>query len=274
MINPRFSAVLSEALRFFTRYGYRSETELQDWLGRVHLALAHEMPTNDFIRRRMNAVLGSIFTRKVTRGGVQQHVPGVQRFTLARIEPSLRLELDSRIFAGTELIRLNRDAAIQKTLQRFSGWVTSMPPQGYAKENLRDAAVQIAKPTRQARYEQRRVEIDQGHKLTAAISHVVATQEGAIAAVWHDRGQYDSHYAARPDHLKRSGQMFLMEDSWAIDAGLVRRGSLKYTSDIEQPAEFPFCSCRYEYVTSLRDMPETVLTKAGREWVAAPAARA
>ena len=87
---------------------------------------------------------------------------------------------------------------------------------------------------------------------------------GAIAAVWHDRGEHDHGYDARPEHLARSGKLFLVRDSWAMTDGLVRKGGLQYTDEIEQPAELPFCSCTYQYVTSPRSLPDTVLTAKGR----------
>ena len=114
--------------------------------------------------------------------------------------------------------------------------------------------------------------IDQGHKLSAAVAHVVAIGSGAIGAVWHDRGEHDHGYDARPEHLKRSGTLFLVRDSWAMTEGIIRRAGLRYTDEIEQPAELPFCSCFYEYLTSPRSLPETVLTAKGREWLRASTA--
>jgi hypothetical protein len=48
---------------------------------------------------------------------------------------------------------------------------------------------------------------------------------------------------------------------------LIAKRGLKYTDEIEQPAELVFCSCAYQYVTALRDLPETLLTAKGREWI-------
>ena len=69
----------------------------------------------------------------------------------------------------------------------------------------------------------------------------MAQGSGAIAGIWHDRGQYDRGYDARPDHLARSGTMFLIRDSWALTEGLVKKGKLGYTDEIEQPAELVYC---------------------------------
>ena len=119
----------------------------------------------------------------------------------------------------------------------------------------------------QVKFEARRVAVDQGMKLASACAHVASIQAGAIAAIWMDRGVHDPSYDARPEHLKRSGTMFLVRDSWAQNDGLIRKGGLQYTDEIEQPAELVYCSCAYQYVTALRDLPDTLLTAKGRAWL-------
>lgn len=273
MIQPSFRALLFEAIREFAEHGYRSEADLSAWLMRLHAALEREMPADGWVRQQLEAALGRIFNREVKTGGLLKRVPGVSRYTLDRISPTLRAELDRRIFAGIDLIRLNRRAAVEKTLQRFAGWVSSVPRGGSHQTDIRSIAAELAKPAKQVRFEARRVAIDQGHKLSAAVAHVAAAQAGAIGGIWHDRGERDHGYDARPEHLKRSGTLFLVRDSWAIDEGLIRKGGLGYTDEIEQPAELPYCSCFYEYVTSPRALPETLLTTKGREWVRGAAVR-
>jgi len=269
MIQP-FRSLLAEALREFAATGYTSEAALQDWLIRLRTAIEREMPPDTQTRKELAAVLGRIFARDVR--GIAKRVPGVERYTLDRVAPSLRAELDRRIFAGVDLIRLNRRAAVDKTLQRFSGWVSSTPPQSLLRKGgrgIRDAAKEIAKPVAQVRYEKRRVAIDQGHKLSAAVAHVVAMGSGAIAGVWHDRGEHDHGYDARPEHLKRTGKMFLVRNSWAMDEGLVKKGGLDYYDDLEdQVAQLPFCSCYMTWITSPREIPEKLLTAKGRAWLA------
>lgn len=267
-----FRALLREGLQKFTERGATSTYELQEWLMRLHTALENEIPTDDESRTMLRAVLDGIFAREVGAGGtlarVAKRVPGVLRGTLARVAPSLRAQLDARIFAGVNLIRLNKRAAVEKTLQRFAGWISSVPPAGAITTDLRAVATQIAKPVAQIKFEARRVAIDQGHKLIAAVSHVVAMGDGAIAAIWQDRGENDHAYHARPEHLRRSGTLFLVRDSWAMEQGLVKKtGTVQYTDEIEQPAEFPYCSCAYLYLTAPQRLPRELLTNRGLAWV-------
>ena len=112
----RFRTILLEALNHFAEHGYTSELDLHEWLLRLHAALERELPTDTQTRKELSAALDAVFKRDVVRGGVQKRVPGVSRYTLDRIAPSLRAELDRRIFAGVELIKLNKKAATEKTL--------------------------------------------------------------------------------------------------------------------------------------------------------------
>jgi len=238
---PRFRELLKEALKYFADAGFTSEADLEEWLLRLHRSLEAELPTDSEERRQITVILSAVFNRDVLHGGIAKKVPGISRYTLDRIAPSLRAELDRRIWASADLIKLNKAAATQKTLQRFSGWVTSVPRGGSATTNIREAAGDVMKSVAQLKFERRRVAIDQGHKLSAAVAHVVAQGQGAIACIWHDRGEYDRGYDARPEHIARSGKIFLVRDSWAMNEGLVKKGGLKYTDEIEGVAELPFC---------------------------------
>lgn len=262
-----FRELLSEGVRKFAEGGYTSEADLQDWMTRLHAALEREMPSDEDSRQTLKRILESVYAREVG-GGLQRKIPGISRYTLDRVAPHLRAELDRRIFAGADLIRLNKRAAVEKTLQRFAGWVSSIPPEGAIKPSVRSTVSDIGKSVRHLKFEARRVAIDQGHKLAAAVAHVVARGEGAIAAIWHDRGEHDHGYDARPEHLKRSGKLFLVRDSWAAKEGLIRKPpAAKFTDQIEQPAELPYCSCYYEYITSPQRIPQELLTGRGRAYV-------
>lgn len=266
-----FRNLLSEGVRKFAEGGYSSEADLQDWLVRLHAALEREIPTDEESRADLKRILEAVYAREVG-GGLARKIPDIERYTLDRVAPHLRAELDRRIFAGADLIRLNKRAAVEKTLQRFAGWVSSVPPEGAIKPDVRGIVSDIGKSVAQLKFERRRVAIDQGHKLSAAVAHVVARGSGAIAAIWHDRGEHDHGYDARPEHLKRSGNLFLVRDSWALDEGLVRKpAGVKYTDEFEQPAELPYCSCYYEYITTPQRLPKEFLTGRGRAYVSGKA---
>ena len=141
-----FRKLLMEGLRKFATEGYRSELELQEWVARLHLALEREIPSDEESNRMLATVLGSAYAREL-KSGIFKRVPGVSQYMLDRVAPYLRAELDKRIFASADLIRLRKRAVIDTTLQRFSGWVSSVPPEGpsiSARERSRSGYPQMS----------------------------------------------------------------------------------------------------------------------------------
>ena len=124
----------------------------------------------------------------------------------------------------------------------------------------------------QFKFERRRVDVDQGHKLIANVSNLVATDAGAIAGIWHSHGEHDRSYNARKEHLARAGKLYLIRDSWAHRDGLVKPMH-GYMDEIDMVGQLPFCRCFYQYVTSPRRLPDEMLTRAGQRWIEETKAR-
>lgn len=257
-----FMRLLKEAMDEFARDGFYSEDRLAEWVARLHAALDREMPNDDAIREMLRRSFDAVFNRLVTKRRVLASVENAKPYTIDRVAPELRAELDRRIMAGVSLIRLNREARVQKTLQRFAGWTTSIPAGAQTDVERAEARAAIGREPAQFRYEQRRVAIDQGHKLAAAVTRTVATGAGAIAAIWHSQWRRPG-YDFRPDHKERDLRVYAIRGCWAIERGLMKPGPAGYLDDITQPAEEPFCSCSVQYLTSLRSLPAEMLTRAG-----------
>jgi hypothetical protein len=53
-----------------------------------------------------------------------------------------------------------------------------------------------------------------------------------------------------------------------MNEGLIAKRGVEYYDDLpDQAATLPYCSCFMEWQVSPRALPETLLTKLGREWV-------
>ncbi|WP_249206361.1 hypothetical protein [Burkholderia multivorans] len=174
----------------------------------------------------------------------------------------LRPELDKRVRASVDLIKLNRERAVEQMLQRFAGWTSSIPDGGSRAIEKPEVREDIAKSVRQLRYEERRVSIDQGHKLMSSINAVIAEQTQAIAMMWRSHWR-QAGYDYRPDHKERDKRFYVVRGSWALQQGLITKGD-GYLDEITQPAEEPFCRCYGVYVNNLRDLPPEMLTEKGR----------
>ena len=262
-----FSEILRQAVADLSARGYSSEVQIQTWLTLLRTAAERDLPPEQRIDDEIKRQLGALYAKLVDHGKVIDHVPGIGRYSLGMIRPELRAELDRRILASASLINIHRREAIEKTLQRFQGWSTSIPPGGEGVIDKREVKTHIAKSLQQFRFEKRRVQIDQGAKLLSNIADIVAVGNGAIAAQWHSRFR-EPGYDARPDHIHRDGLVYAVRSSWALDAGLMNKGA-GYMDEMTAPAEEPFCRCTYRYILSPRQLPETMLTRKGREWIAA-----
>jgi hypothetical protein len=262
-----FRRILKAAVDDFAARGFVSEQQVTYWMALLRNAAEREIGSESKMAEDVRRALGAVFQRAVRGGRVAERVPEVGKYTIAMIEPRLRAELDRRILASLDLIKLRRKETIEKTLRRFSGWTTSIPAGGRGVIDKREVRANIGKDLQTVRWERRRVEIDQGHKLVANIAAVVAEQNGAIAGRWRSNWR-QAGYDYREDHKGRDGRIWIVRNSWAVEQGLVSR-STPYLDTISQPAQEPFCRCWWEWILSPRRLPKDLLTRKGREWVEA-----
>lgn len=261
--NASFTKVLNEAIADMIEHGFDSTQRLAYWLRVLRETLTRSFVPRAKLENMMREALRAIWQKQVEQGQILNWHPGVERFTLANVKPKLRDELDKRISASADLIRLNRDEQIEATMRRFSGWASSIPAGGAAEPDKAGARETIKRGIAGLPFTERRVIIDQGHKLTSAINDIVANEAGAIAGMWHSHWRQPG-YDYREDHKERDEKVYLVRDSWADDAGLVKPGPNGYTDAITQPGEEVFCRCFYEYIYALRDMPDDMITAKGK----------
>lgn len=258
-----FYDVLTQAINEIAEHGYDSPERIAYWQDQLRRAAERTMRPQHTIAKMLRDALDGIYRKLVEKQGALRFHPGVARFTLERLRPQLRGELDRRILASADLIRLNRKNAIEKTLQRFAGWSTSIPKGGSSQVNRAETKRRIRKSMRGLPFEERRVLIDQGHKLTAAISQTIAQGGGAIAGTWRSNFRQPG-YDYRPDHKERDGEVYALRGNWAMDGGLMKAGPAGYYDQITAVGEEPFCRCYMIWIYNLRDLPDDMLTVKGR----------
>lgn len=261
-----FNDVLRQAIEDIVENGYDDPERIVLWMQRLREAGRRTFVTEHALRQMLDDSLRAIYQRLIEKGGVFRVHPGVSKYTLMNVAPKLRAELDRRLLASAELIKLNREEAMEKTLRRFAGWATSIPKGGSEVTARRETKVEIGKALRSLPFAERRVLIDQGHKLNAALSNIVATDAGAIAGRWFSHYR-QANYDYREDHKERHGKIYLVRGSWAQTKGLVKVGADGYTDAITQPAEEPFCRCYFTWIYSLREIfreAPDLLTALGR----------
>ena len=255
--------VVTAAVRELSDTGFVSAERLAYWQARIKEAAERSMTSQADMERMLHEALAQVYRRMVEKGGAAKYHGGVDKFTIDKLSPRLRTELQRRILAAADLIKLNREEAIQKTLRRFSGWATSIPAGGSETVERTEEKQHIRKALSSLPFAERRVIIDQGHKLAASINDVIAKDGGAIAVVWNSRWRQPG-YNYREDHKERDRNIYLLRDSWARTAGLVKPGEAGCYEDITAFAEEPFCRCFGTWLYHLRQLPDEMLTAKGR----------
>ncbi len=257
-----FYRVLTAAVDDMIANGFDSVERVAKWTAELRAAALRSLVSPVTMEQMLNEALASIYKKMIEQGGIARYNPGVERFTLERVKPQLRAELDRRIVASASLIRLNREQAIEKTIQRFQGWSTSIPKGGTEVARRRDTKDNVRKSLASLPFEERRVLIDQGHKLTGALSQILAVDGGAIAGIWHSHWR-QAGYNYRVDHKERDLLVYAVRDSWAIKLGLMKVGPAGYYDKVTAVGEEPFCRCFMQWIYAIRDLPSDMLTRKG-----------
>jgi hypothetical protein len=264
-----FFETLTAAINDITEHGYDSQARVDYWVEQIRAAaIAHLVPEH-VLAQSLRDTLTTIYKRLVERGHVFRYVPDVSQYNLERIKPHLRGALDRGIMASANLIRRNRVVSIEKTLQRFQGWSTSIPIGGTDAADKVEVKSNIRKALASLPFEERRVIIDQGHKLTSTINQIVAVDAGAIAVEWRSHWK-QAGYNYRVDHKERDLKIYAIRGSWALERGLINKGA-GYTDEMTTFGEEVYCRCFGRYITTLGALARAepaMLTQKGQDELA------
>lgn len=263
MASQSFYQVVTEAVRYFEEHGFTSAEVLQQWIERIRSAAHKTLTPESVLNEELQRTLGGIYKRLVDGGQLLKTHEGVGKFTIERLKPKLRVELDRRLAVSRSLIKFNREQAVEKAIQRMAGWASSIPAGGSRAVDVKDTKDHIRKALTSLPFEERRCVIDQSAKFVASLNEIVAVDGGAIAMRWHIRRSPGYHN--RPDHKERDGKIYLLRSSWAKEKGLVKPGPDGYYDDITKVGEEVYCSCQAEFLYHLRQLPDDMLTAAGKK---------
>lgn len=251
--------VITDAVDFYLKKGFTNQEDLLNWSRKISVAARRQLPPEQPVKKHLE----SIYKRLVIGKSVANYVPkdGPSKFTIDKLKPEFRRELERRIFVSANLIKLNREEAIEKTIQRFQGWVSAIPAGGARPTERNARKKQITHALPKMDYITRRVAIDQGHKLAANIKYVFAMQGNPIAFKWHSNWRRPG-YDYREDHKERDELYYLVRDCWAVKEGLIKPLNGYYDS-ITAAGEEINCSCQVFPVYAWQKLPDAYLTAKG-----------
>lgn len=268
-----FYSVLNAAIEDLAKHGYDKAERVAYWEERIRRAAEASMTPPDKMKKMIDDAMRSLYRRLIDRKEIVKLHPGISRFTIDKLRPQLHAELSRRLMANANLIVLNKKQAVEKTMQRWVGWATAQPvPGAQAKAQPAAKKVEAKEGIRKSMaglpFEERRVLIDQGHKMTAALSDIIAQDGGAIAAIWHSH-YHQQNYNYREPHKEREIESkkkpYVIRGNWALSAGLMKLDGAKYTDSMTQPAEEIFCRCYWQYIYNLASLPDSMITAKGKE---------
>jgi hypothetical protein len=253
-----FFEVINSAIADFLKHGFDDVNRLERWLFQIKLSAHQHLMSEREMQQKMEKALHTAFNRLVTKNGLVSK--DVSKYDVTKLSGKLRAELDRRIIASANLIKDDREQSIRMVLRRFEGWATSIPAGGTKIKPTPKEKANIKKGMSNIAFRQRRVIIDQTHKLIANINDIVAVDNGAIAARWHSHWR-QMNYDYRKDHKERDEKIYAIRDSWAVKEGYINPVN-GYTDDITSPGEEVYCRCNYVYLYHLRQVKD-LLTKKG-----------
>lgn len=259
-----FFEVVTAAIKEFEEFGFDSAERLAYWTDRIRRAAIESLTPEHVLEDTLKKTLSGIYKRMVDDGQILKTHIGISRFTVDRLKPKLRTELDRRMMVSRSLIKLNREQMVEKTVQRFAGWASSVPAGGSRAIETKDVKVNIRKALTSLPFEERRCVIDQSHKFVASLHEIVATDGGAIAMRWNSKWRQPG-YSYRVDHKERDKKVYLLRSSWAKEKGLVKPGPDGYYDDITKVGQEVFCSCFATWIYNVRDLPDDMITAAGKK---------
>lgn len=262
-----FFDVVTDAIREFTEFGFDSVERLTYWTEKIRKAAEASLTPAHVLEETLNKSLQAVYKRLIDDGQIVKVHVGLPRFTVDRLKPKLRNELDRRLMVSRNLIKLNREQMTEKTVQRFAGWASSVPAGGSRAVETKDVKDNIRKALTSLPFEERRVLTDQSHKFVASLNEIIATDGGAIAMRWNSQWRRRG-YSYREDHKERDQKVYLLRNSWAKEKGLVKPGPDGYYDDITKVGQEVSCSCFATWLYNLRDLPSDCVTQKGEEALA------
>ena len=222
---------------------------------------------DDIPKPDLSKKLREAYSKDIERKGILKRHGPEAALVILYIMHKLRDERDNRILSAKQLVDLTRERAKDTVVQRFLGWMSSIPAIETKTESKRDIAQFIYAPIKQLSTHEKLIVQDQTRKMQANMDAVVAEEGGALGYYWHSNFRVPGYnYRENHKHLDLDGKFIIYRRNWAEKQGLMKRGDQIYQDEIEQPGELPNCKCTAKFVYTLENVPRDCLTIKGLEY--------
>jgi len=167
-----------------------------------------------------------------------------------------------------------RDYQIRQFEQLLDDFI-SLTPKGGAKD--KEIKSKISEIKREAKCLMKWNELFAILKQSALVSeidYVFTLKNNPIAAIWtYNELDENCEYPMANNHQELDKTVYVVPDNWAIKDGLVNAGA-GFIDEIIRPRREIGCTCSFQWLFSLRDLPDEMLTKKGALYLANRRAKA
>ena len=118
-----FDAALAQAVEEISEHGFDSTARLEALINKLRQAAVASLIPETQVHERLTRSLQSLYNKYVNRRQLLKLHEGASQFTLDRVAPRLRADLDRRILASVSLIKRNREDAVSADNQAVRGLV-------------------------------------------------------------------------------------------------------------------------------------------------------
>lgn len=182
-----------------------------------------------------------------------------------RLLPSIRSRTEWCI--GNFCVQAQRyfDIRIGEFRELLASFLVAVPVGGTTDKAIKSQITEIKRGFRSLCDWDRLFCVYKRTSLVAAVEEIFALERQPIAAIWHYNTVDEDSDAPRNDHRRLDRHIYAVRGNWAIKGGLMRVGQFGYVDDISMPPQQEIgCTCEYEWLYSIRELPGDMLTDEGR----------
>ena len=281
VIDPREAInAIGETLAAFLKSGPQHPNHLENTYADISKSVKSIIPSVPATTARYESICRDFVdnviqvrgmpTRVISGSGENQTQNGSSSGShIAKIFDTLLPSITERFRWCVENYRSQADTYLSYQIGQFQvmlrGFLEKVPVNGTKDKTIKSEIVGIKKELRYLVKWDRLFYTYKARSLSSEIENIFAIAENPIAAIWNysnldARGEYKNTY----NHEQRDGQVYAVRGSWAIEKGLMMCGAAGYLDKISKPGQELGCMCSLKWVTSVRSLPDSMITGKGR----------
>jgi hypothetical protein len=271
---------IGETLAAFLKSGPQSPNHLEDTYADIsksaHALIPSSQDATASYERVCKGFLDNVIQvrgmpTRVISGGSENEAQNVSSSGshIAKIFDTLIPSITERFKWCVENYHSQADIYLSDQIGQFQAmlreFLKQVPIGGSKDKAIKSRIAEIKKELRPLAKWDRLFYIYKARSFPAEIEHIFVLAGNPLAAIWHysdldAQGEYRKTY----NHQQRDGRVYAIRGNWAIEKGLMKVGAAGYLDEISRPSQELGCMCSLQWVTSVRRLPDDMITGNGR----------